>query len=295
MASSRPLVYLIDAHVQIFRAYYSMPELLGPAGQQVGAARGYIAQLVRFLTRQQPTHVAACWDHAMDSFRNDLYADYKLGRTEAPEDLEPQFALCAEATRALGIPLYELESFEADDVIATLVGELIDRRADVAIITTDKDLGVLVSDRVRLFDLKKEQFSGPAEIEAKFGVPPELVSDYLSLAGDSVDNIPGVPGIGGKTAAALLNHFGSIDAIPEDFADWSSLQLRGAKRVHQRLHEERDKLELSRQLVALRDDLPLAPKLSEVAYAGADRERLESLLEEIGGKAVLDRVPVFQS
>jgi len=287
-------VYLIDSHVQIFRAYYSMPELLAENGTPVGAVRGFISQLVRFLSRQQPTHVAACWDHALDSFRNELYPEYKAGRTEAPEDLAPQFALCARATRALGIPLYECERFEADDVIATITGHLVDQGARVAIITTDKDLGVLVSDRVTLYDLKKEEHSDPAAIEEKFGVPPELVSDYLSLAGDSVDNIPGVSGVGGKTAAALLNHFGSIDAIPEDFEGWAGLELRGAKRVHQRLHDDREILGLSRELVRLREDLPLQPKLDELAYAGAERRALSGLLDEIGGRAVLDRVPKFQ-
>ena len=292
--SRRPLVYLIDSHVQIFRAYYSMPELLSQGGSPVGAVRGYLAQLVRFIARQEPTHVAACWDQALESFRNELYADYKQGRTEAPEDLEPQFDLCARATRALGIPLYEYDRHEADDVIATLTGELVDQGARVAIVTTDKDLSVLVSDRVTLFDLKKELHIDATAIEEKFGVPPELVSEYLSLAGDSVDNIPGVSGIGGKTAAGLLNHFGSIDAIPEDFEGWAGFELRGAKRVHQRLQDDREMLELSRELVRLREDLPLRPKLNELSYAGANHAELSELLDEIGGRAVLGRVPKFQ-
>ena len=292
--TKRPLVYLLDSHVQIFRAYHSMPELSAGDGTPVGAVRGYIAQLVRFLARQSPTHVAACWDQALDSFRNELYPDYKEGRTEPPEDLEPQFVLCARATRALGIPLYEYERYEADDVIATLTGQLVEQGAAVAIVTTDKDLGALVSDRVTLFDLKKELHTDARNIEEKFGVPPELVPDFLSLAGDSVDNIPGVSGVGGKTAAALLNHFGSIDAIPEEFGDWQGLELRGAKRVHERLREDREMLELSRELVRLREDVPLAPKLDELSYQGADRDALSELLDEIGGQAVLDRIPKFQ-
>ncbi len=291
---SDPLVWLIDAHVQIFRAYYSMPEMEGPDGSPVGAFRGYLATILRFLSRQQPTHVAACWDHAMTSFRNVLYADYKLGRTEAPADLEPQFALCAAATRALGIPLFELRDFEADDVIATLTRALVEQGAQVAIVTTDKDLGALVCDRVTLYDLKKEQHLGEAEIEARFGVPPERVSDWLALAGDSVDNISGVRGIGTKTAATLLNHFGSLDLIPEEFARWDGLELRGAARVHARLAEGRDDLALSRKLAQMRDDLPLAPRLADLCWRGADRASLEALLDDTGVTGLAGRVPRYR-
>ena len=295
MAPPEPLVYLIDAYVQIFRAYHSVPDLRAPDGRSVGAFRGYTSQLIRFLARQKPTHVAVAWDHAMTSFRNEIYPDYKLGRTQAPKDLEPQISLCARATQALGIPLFEAADYEADDVIATLTRELTARGAQVAIVTTDKDLGALVSKRVSLFDLKREEHAGPAEIEARFGVPPERVPDFLALAGDKVDNIPGARGIGAKTAAALLAHFGSLDAIPADFADWEGLALRGAARVHRGLGAARDEIALSRRLVALRNDLPLAPKLSELAYEGADRSLLEALLAETGGAQLLGRVPRFRS
>jgi 5'-3' exonuclease len=294
MASREPRVWLIDAFVQIFRAYHSMPDLSGPDGQPVGAFRGYSASLLKFLARQQPTHVAVAWDHGMTSFRNRLYADYKLGRSEAPEDLEPQIPLCARFTRALGIPLFELEDFEADDVIATLTRRLSAEGARVAIVTTDKDLGALVSEQVSLFDVKRETHQGPAEVVAKFGVPPALVSDWLALAGDAVDNIPGARGIGGKTAAALLSHFGGIDQIPADFADWKALPLRGAARAHRALAESSAAVELSRELAALRYDLPLEPELADLEYHGALRADLEALLEETGATQLLARVPRFR-
>ena len=179
-----PRVWLIDAHYQIFRAYHSMPDLRAPDGSAVGALRGYTSALIKFLREQEPTHVAVAYDHDMTSFRNELYPDYKAGRLVAPEDLEPQFELCAEVTRALGIPLYSLEHFEADDIIATLTYRLVERGASVMIVSADKDLGALVTERVALFDLKKLAQSGPTQIEERLGVPPELVSDYLSLAGD---------------------------------------------------------------------------------------------------------------
>ncbi len=295
MAVAEPLVWLIDGYVQIFRAYHSMPDLRAPDGRPVGALRGYLSSLVRFLTRQRPTHVLVAWDFALTSFRNEIYQDYKRGRTEAPQDLATQIPLCARATRALGIPLFELEGFEADDVIATLVRQLREEGARLAIVTTDKDLGVLVDARTSLFDLRAERHLGAEEIEARFGVPPERLSDYLSLAGDAVDNIPGARGIGAKTAAALLNHFGSLDAIPGDFAAWGELSLRGAARAHRAFQAAADEIALSRRLVALRDDLPLAPTLADLAWTGAERGALESLLEETGGGALLARVPAFRS
>ena len=289
--SSRPLVYLLDAHYQIFRAYHSLPDLRAPDDTPIGAFRGYTATLMKFLRERSPTHVAAAFDHAMTSFRNDLYAEYKAGRSEAPEDLEPQFALCAGVTQALGIPLFELENYEADDVIATLTRQLLAQGADVLIITRDKDLGALVSDRVGLFDLAKGERSGPKEIEARMGVPPELVPDYLSLVGDAVDNIPGVAGIGARTACALLRELGGIDAFPRDPAAWEKLELKNALRIAQRLEEGGERLALSRELVRLREDLPLSARLADLRYQGAERGPLEALLCELGAQNMLQRVP----
>jgi DNA polymerase-1 len=243
---SRPVVWILDAHYQIFRAYYSMPSLEAPDGTPVGAFRGYAAVLIKFLTRQQPTHVVAAFDHALTSFRNEIHADYKLGRTEPPDDLAPQFELCFAVTQALGIPSYSLESYEADDIIATLVSRLIPRGVDVMIISADKDLGALVSERVSLYDLGKEQAAGPKEIEARLGVPPELVGDYLTLVGDAVDNIPGVKGIGAKTAARLLNAYGHLELVPRDADAIGQLGLRGAASIARRLEEGAEAIALSR-------------------------------------------------
>ena len=288
--SRRPLVYLIDAHYQIFRAYHSLPDLRAPDGTPVGAFRGYTATLIKFIREQAPTHVAAAYDYDLTSFRNEIYPDYKFGRVEAPEDLEPQFELCAHVTEALGIPLYSLENFEADDVIATLTRILLGQGATVMIITRDKDLGALVSDRVSLFDLPDGKCSGPQEIEERMGVPPALIPDYLSLVGDTADNIPGVKGIGAKTARTLLNGFGGIDQIPSDPSRWETLGLRGVKRIADCLKVGRESLELSRELVRLRADLPLAVQLSELQYQGAHRDELERLFEQLGINSMLARV-----
>ena len=293
--SRRPKVWLIDGHYQIFRAYYSMPDLRAPDGAPIGALRGYASTLIKFLREEQPTHAGVAWDHAMTSFRNELWSGYKAGRTEAPDDLEPQFALCAEVTRALGLPVYSLERFEADDVIATMTRKLLAKGADVVIVTADKDLGVLVSDRVRLYDLKKQESQGPEELRVRMGVPPERITEFLALVGDAVDNVPGVPGIGAKTGAALLNHFGALTDIPSDFDDWKELELRGKRRAFDCLAAGSEELELSRRLVELQRDLPVDVKLRELQYRGARREPLEQLLGRLGADALLERVTRFAS
>ena len=291
---SVPRVYILDAHYQIFRAYHSLPPLEAPDGTPTGALRGYTAQLIRFLSRQSPSHVVAAFDHDLTSFRNQLFPEYKHGRTEAPADLEPQFELCIEATRALGIAVCTAEGYEADDVIATLVRRFAAAGADVLIVSADKDLGALVGPRVSLFDLRSETASGAAEVEARLGVAPERVADWLALAGDPVDNVPGVPGIGAKTAAALLRHWPGIDAIPRDVESLAARGIRAPARIARALVEAADRLALSRELVRLRDDLPLVLELEDALWQGADRKRLGALFERFGVGNLLARVPRFR-
>lgn len=293
--AGKPRVWLVDGFYQIFRSYYSMPDLRAPDGTPVGALRGYASTLIKFLREQRSTHAGVAWDHAMTSFRNEIYADYKAGRLEAPEDLEPQFSLCARVTEALGIPLYSAENFEADDVLATLTRKLLAKGAEVVIVTADKDLGALVSERVSLFDLKHEKMQGPAEIRERMGVPAALVTEYLALVGDSIDNVPGVAGIGAKTGAALLNHFGALDAIPRDFELWKQLELRGKRRAFDCFVAGQQQLRLSRRLVELQSDLPLEVRLRDLQYRGARREPLEELLEPLGAVSLVERIDRFAS
>jgi 5'-3' exonuclease len=292
--SDRPTLWLLDSHYQIFRAYYAMPDLRASDGTPTGAVRGYASQLVKLFTLQRPTHVAAAWDFALTSFRNDIHEGYKAGRTEAPADLEPQFALCEEVTRALGVPVFGLERFEADDVIATMTARALDEGADVVIASSDKDLGALVSERVSLFDPRSETLLGPAEIEARLGVAPDLVPDFLTLVGDAVDNIPGVPGIGAKTAAVLLRRFGRIEDIPADPREWAGLELRGAARVAKALADGKATIALARELVRMREDLPITARVDDLRWQGADRPQLERFCERLGVKGLVDRVPRFR-
>jgi DNA polymerase-1 len=291
----RPTLWLLDSHYSIFRAYYAMPDLRAPDGTPVGAVRGYASQLLKLFARERPTHVAAAWDHALTSFRNQIHADYKAGRTEAPADLEPQFALCEEVTRALGVPVFGLESFEADDVIATMTARALDEGADVVIASSDKDLGALVSDRVSLYDPRSELRLGPREIEARLGVPPDLVTDFLTLVGDAVDNIPGVRGIGAKTAALLLRRFGRIEDIPPDPREWAGIGLRGSARVAKALAEGKGAIELARKLVRMREDLPIDARVPDLRWQGADRAGLERFCARLGITNLVERVPLFRA
>ena len=196
-------------------------------------------------------------------------------------------------TRALGIRFFSVEKFEADDVIAALVRRLEAIPTTIWIVTRDKDLGALASERVGLLDPSGRQRQGPAEIEARFGVPPALLQDYLALVGDPTDRIPGVRGIGPFTARALLRHFGGVDGIPPDEHGWEGIDLPQPERVRRYLEEGREALELSRELVRLRDDLPIDAELADLRYRGASRSKLAPLLERLGFTRLLRQVPVW--
>jgi DNA polymerase-1 len=286
-----PSVYLLDAHFLIFRAYHALPAMRAPDGTPVGAVRGYSQTLLRLIRELEPGYIAAAADFALTSFRNDLYADYKKGRTEAPAELEPQFSLCEEVTCALGIPFFSLRDFEADDVIATLVKRLEPVGVRIWIITRDKDLAVLVSESVGLLDPSSGERAGPEAVTSRFGVPPKLVSDYLALVGDAADRVPGVRGIGPTAARALLLHFGGAADLSLDERAWNGIGLRHPERVRETLRKGWEDLPLWRELVRLRDDLPLDVDLSDLCYRGADRGELTPLLGRLGLDGLLSRVP----
>jgi DNA polymerase-1 len=203
-------LYVIDVSGYIFRAYHALPPLTRKSdGLPVGAVAGFCNMLWKLLVDMKaapdaPTHLAAIFDHSEKTFRNDLYAEYKAHRPPAPEDLVPQFPLVREATKAFGVPCIELPGYEADDLIAAYACHVRDMGGEVVIVSSDKDLMQLVGERVSMFDPMKNIRLGPAEVAEKFGVPPDKVVDVQALCGDSVDNVPGAPGIGIKTASALI-------------------------------------------------------------------------------------------
>ena len=290
-----PLVHLIDASVYIFRAYYSLPEMHAPDGTPTNAAYGFANTLIRYLTEERPSHFAAAFDHSMDSFRNEIEPDYKGTRVETPADLEPQFPLCPRIAAAIGITGYERESFEADDVIATLTAQLLRRGARIRIVTTDKDLTQLVREdgRVTVYDFAKQVHFDADAVREKFGVDPAQIPDYLGLVGDSVDNLPGVPGVGPKSAAAALGAFRRIEDISADPADWSEVPVRGAKGLAARIDAHRERALKTRELATTRSDVPeIAATLREVAYRGGDSAEFETLFFGLGWEKIATRVPI---
>ena len=213
--------YLIDGSGYIFRAYYALPPLSRKSdGLPTGAVSGFCSMLFKLLeevrsddSNHKPTHFAVIFDSARKNFRNDIYNEYKANRTEAPEDLVPQFEYIRKSVKAFNLPSIELPNYEADDLIATYAKQIINAGAKVTVISSDKDLMQLVSDNIRLYDPMKSKVLGEKEVIEKFGVKPHQVIDVQSLAGDSSDNIPGVPGIGIKTASELINKYKTLDTL----------------------------------------------------------------------------------
>jgi len=294
MASSDRVVHLVDGHVYIFRAWFVMPDMRAPDGRPTQAAYGFTNMLLKHWREEEPTHLAVCFDYEMTSFRNDLEPGYKAQRGEPDEELELQFELCREAARALGLPVFEAKDYEADDVIATIAKRMVAKGASVVVHTIDKDLGQLVREdgRVVLADLGRPGTTDAAAVRAKFGVEPAQIPDYLALVGDTVDNLSGVPGIGAKTAAAVLAAFGSVERIPEDPARWAGVAVRGAARAAERIAAHRERALRTKQLATVRDDVPgIAPGLRELALRGADRSRVEPLFEGLGWGRIARRIP----
>lgn len=293
-----PLVHLFDGHVYIFRAYYSLPPMETPDGTPCNAAYGFANTLIRYAAELEPSHAGVCFDAAMTSFRNEVEPEYKAQRGEPPDDLEPQFDLCHEISVALGFATYSVEDYEADDLLGTIADEVVRRRGSARVLTTDKDLCQLVREdgRVVVHDLAKEKTFDADAVREKFGVSPAQIPDYLGLVGDKIDNLPGVPGIGAKSAAAVLQAFETIEDVPDDFDAWGDVSVRGAKRMAEKIAEHRDRALKTKDLATVLRAVPgVRPGLSELAYRGADRERVEELFERLGWNRIYDRIPKWQS
>jgi 5'-3' exonuclease len=293
------LVHLIDAPVYVFRAWVTLPAMPAPDGTPTGAAYGYVNTLLRFLREREPTHVAACFDHALTSFRNALFPAYKQSRgTEVPPDLAPQFALCMEASRALGVATYAVPDYEADDLIATLAERAAKAGLASEIVSADKDLTQLVREdgRARFHDLARETTLDADGVRAKFGVAPAQIPDYLALLGDKVDDLPGVPGFGAKSAAAALVTFGRLEAIPEDAAAWSSASVRGAEKLAASWRANRERALRVRALATLVRDVPgFGAQPEHTAWHGADRAAFAAFCAKLGWGRIQDRVPKWAS
>jgi DNA polymerase-1 len=267
-------------------------------GTPCNAAYGFANTLIRYVTEHEPSHAGVCFDAAMTSFRNQLEPEYKAQRGEPPDDLEPQFALCHEISIALGFATYEVDDYEADDLLGAICDEVVRRRGHARVLTTDKDLCQLVREdgRVVIHDLAKQTTLDAGGVREKFGVSPDQIPDYLGLVGDTIDNLPGVPGVGPKSAASVLQAFDSIEKIPASFEDWPSLALRGARSLAAKIDVHRDRALKTKSLATVLRKVPgIRPALGDLAYRGADRERTEELFDRLGWNRIKDRIPKWQA
>ena len=275
--------YLIDGSGYIFRAYYALPPLTRKSdGLPTGAVNGFCNMLFKLLedsksdqNLQKPTHFAVIFDSARKTFRNDIYKDYKANRSEAPDDLAPQFEYIRKSVLAFSLPSVELINYEADDLIATYVDQILSAGAKVTIVSSDKDLMQLFKKNVRIFDPMKNKFINDEDIKNKFGVDSNKVIDVQSLAGDSSDNVPGVPGIGVKTAAELINKYGTLEKLLE-----SAHEIKQNKR-RETLIENKDKAIISKKLVSLKLDAPVDKELKDFKLKDIDKDKLYKFLREM--------------
>ena len=291
-SNSKKHIYLIDGSGYIFRAYYALPPLTRKSdGMPVGAVSGFCNMLYKFLEEarsldksDRPTHLAVIFDSARKNFRNEIYKDYKANRQETPEDLIPQFNYIRKAVEAFNLPSIELLNYEADDIIATYKEQASKKNIKVTIISSDKDLMQLVDDNTFMFDAMKDRFIGKEEVKEKFGVYPDKIIDVQSLSGDSSDNIPGVPGIGIKTAAELINEFGSLENLLKN-----ATYIKQPKR-RQTLLDNKDKALISKQLVTLKKDVPIKNTLDEFLLKPINSEKILKFLQEMEFSRLFNRL-----
>jgi 5'-3' exonuclease len=289
-------VYLVDASPYIFRAHFSLPSSIRtPDGAPIAATHGFTSFLLGLIEgspeSEPATYLGVAFDrHLNSSFRNETYPAYKAQRDLPPPEIEAQIDTCFEVTEALGAAVYIDERYEADDLIATISRQIEKEKREVVVVTSDKDLAQLVDERTTLLDLAKGMRYTPAEVEVKFGVRPEQIVDYLALAGDAVDNIPGVRGIGAKSAAALLQHFGTLASLYERLEEVATLPLRGAKSLRDKLEQGRESAFLSRTLSEVSREVPgVKVKLADLALQPPRWPKLEPLFARLGFRSHLER------
>lgn len=293
-----PVVYLVDASIYIFRAWFSLPaDLVSVDGRPVNAVFGFARFICELLEQAQPQHIGVAWDQSLSQcFRNELYPDYKANRDPAPEELKAQFALARELVEALGIYCVASDRYEADDLIATLAWRARAEGFRSALVTADKDFGQILRQDDFIWDFARQRVVTVDSIKRDVGISAQQIPDYLALAGDQVDNIPGLTGIGAKTAASLLARFDNLEAIYAGLCEVDSLPIRGATRVGRTLEAERDNAYLYRELTRLAIDAPLTADRdieSMLARSIPDWSQLEHMIDRLQlGRGLLGRLEV---
>jgi 5'-3' exonuclease len=276
-------VWLVDASMYVFRAWHSMPdEFRDVDGQSVNAVHGFARFVLEVLERHKPTRIALAFDESLESnFRNSLYPAYKANRDPAPIELKRQFVMCQEVCRALGLRVLADGRYEADDLIGTALAHVRRQGHASLILSADKDMSQLLDAGDAQWDYGRNQRWDVTGVKERYGVHAHQIADYLGLTGDAIDNIPGVPGVGAKTAAALLEHFGSLDVLLERVAEVPFLRLRGSAQHAERLREHRDIALLSRRLATIARDAPLPEDFGTGERGQVDSAALDALSERL--------------
>jgi 5'-3' exonuclease len=287
-------VHLVDASPYIFRAHFSLPaSIRTPDGSPAAAAYGFTSFLLKLIADEKPSHLGVAFDRSLtSSFRNEIFPAYKQQRVLPPPELEAQLTACEQIAAALGAATFVDDRYEADDLIGTLCHELEAAGHGAVIVTSDKDLAQLVTARTTLFDFGKGLRLDGAAVFAKFGVRPDQITDYLGLAGDAVDNIPGVKGIGGKSATELLARYGRLEDLYARLDEIPGSNLRGAKSLHAKLAAGREIAFLSKRLATVAREVPgVKADLTALQYRGADAAKVEELFGRLGFNKIRERVP----
>ena len=281
---SKPVAYLIDSSIYIFRAWYTLPDTLrNNHDEPVNAVYGFIDFIGNFLQETNATHVSFAFDQSLtSSFRNTIYPPYKANRDPAPEELKRQFTYCRRFVEAAGFTLLSSDRYEADDLIGTAASHARTQGHNVTILSADKDLAQLINDDDMLWDYARNRKFNPKKVKEHFGVRPDQIADQLAIAGDKVDNIPGVPGVGMTTAARLLTKFETIEALIENIPAISDMGIRGAKRIQGLIDEHQDTILLCKKLTEIKCDAETVDKNFELQRGQCDHTELDELFTEIG-------------
>ncbi|MEC8377261.1 MAG: 5'-3' exonuclease H3TH domain-containing protein, partial [Pseudomonadota bacterium] len=278
--SKKPPFVLVDGSSYLFRAFHGLPPLTNSKGQDTGAIYGVVNMLKSLIKQYNPTHMAVIFDAKGKTFRDDIYKEYKANRPPMPDELRSQIEPLHAIIKAMGLPVIVESGVEADDVIGTLAKHATEKGIDTVISTGDKDMAQLVNQHVTLINTMTNQAMDVEGVNTKFGIPPELVIDFLALKGDKVDNIPGVPGVGDKSAQALLNGIGGIDAIYENLDKIADLSFRGSKTMAAKMQEYEEQARLSYTLATISVDLDLPYDVETLTPEQADNEQLRDLFAE---------------
>jgi DNA polymerase-1 len=286
-------VYVIDAMNYIFRAYHALPDnITAPSGMLTNAVLGYLRTLLRIIKEHKPEYMAAAFE-GNTSFRSTMFAEYKATRKQTPDDLKAQFDYCRRITKAVGIACLEAAHYEADDVIGTITMRMTALGHPVVIVTGDKDMSQLVSDNVQIYDMAKQNWLNESGVREKFGVAPSQIPDLLALHGDSVDNIPGVAGVGEKTARQILSVCRNVEDLASiDFGD--SVRFRGRDEILRRIRENMELVRISRKLATICCEVPMEISPAVLRYRRGDQVQLKPLCAELGFARVIDEIPLAQ-